>query len=94
MPVCWENIVGVLRKKNYRKKTIFQNRIMIEQDVISKLIHRCNAKMKKINQVDYTEELTGAFQNQQATLRDDMKTYIKLHYELKEEMMDYFLKWL
>ncbi len=29
MPVCWENIVGMLRKKNYRKKTIFQNRIMI-----------------------------------------------------------------
>ena len=29
MPVCWENIVGVLRKKNYRKKPIFQNRIMI-----------------------------------------------------------------
>ena len=29
MPVCWENIVGVLRKNNYRKKTIFRNRIMI-----------------------------------------------------------------
>ena len=29
MPVCWENIVGMLRKKNYRKKTILQNRIMI-----------------------------------------------------------------
>ena len=28
MPVCWENIVGVL-KKFYRKKTIFQNRILI-----------------------------------------------------------------
>ena len=29
MPVCWENNVGMLRKRNYRKKTIFQNRIMI-----------------------------------------------------------------
>ena len=29
MPVCWENIVGVLKKNNYRKKTIFQNRILI-----------------------------------------------------------------
>ena len=29
MPVCWENIIGVLRKNNYRKKTIFQNRILI-----------------------------------------------------------------
>ena len=29
MPLCWENIVGVLRKNIYRKKTIFQNRIML-----------------------------------------------------------------
>ena len=29
MPVCWENIVGMLRKKDYRKKTILKNRIMI-----------------------------------------------------------------
>jgi len=29
MSVCWENIVGMLRKKRYRKKTILQNRIMI-----------------------------------------------------------------
>ena len=29
MPLCWENIVGVLKKKFYRKKTIFQNRILI-----------------------------------------------------------------
>ncbi len=29
MSVCRENIVGMLRKKSYRKKTILQNRIMI-----------------------------------------------------------------
>ena len=29
MSVCRENIVGMLRKKAYRKKTILQNRIMI-----------------------------------------------------------------
>jgi len=72
----------------------FQNRIMIEQDVISKLIHRSNNKMKNITKADYSENIDGVFQNQQHTLRDDMKTYIKLHYELKEDMMDYFLKWL
>lgn len=72
----------------------FQNRIMIENDVISKLAHRCKAKMKNINHANYDEHIDGALQNEQSSLRDDMKTYIKLHYELKEDMMDYFLKWL
>ena len=72
----------------------FQNRIMIEKDAISKLMHRCKAKMKNINHVDYNEEIDGRLQHEQSTLKDDMKQYIKMHYELKEEMMDYFLKWL
>lgn len=72
----------------------FQNRIMIEKDVISKLSHRCKAKMRNIAMADYNESIDGRLQDEQSTLRDDMKTYIKLHYELKEEMMDYFLKWL
>ena len=72
----------------------FQNRIMIEKDAISKLMHRCKAKMKNVNHVDFSEDIDGRLQNEQSTLRDDMKQYIKMHYELKEEMMDYFLKWL
>lgn len=72
----------------------FQNRIMIEKDAISKLMHRCKAKMKNIHIADYNEDIDGRLQNEQSTLRDDMKQYIKMHYELKEEMMDYFLKWL
>jgi hypothetical protein len=72
----------------------FQNRIMIEKDAISKLMHRCKAKMKNINHADFNEDIDGRLQNEQSTLRDDMKQYIKMHYELKEEMMDYFLKWL
>ena len=72
----------------------FQNRIMIEKDAISKLMHRCKAKMKNIHIADYNEDIDGRLQNEQSTLRDDMKLYIKMHYELKEEMMDYFLKWL
>ncbi|MCH7785195.1 MAG: hypothetical protein IIB06_07240 [Bacteroidetes bacterium] len=72
----------------------FQNRIMIEKDVISKLSHRCKAKMRNIAMADYNESIDGRLQDEQSTLRGDMKTYIKLHYELKEEMMDYFLKWL
>jgi len=72
----------------------FQNRIMIEKDVISKLMHRCKAKMKNIQLANYNENIDGRLQNEQSTLRDDMKTYIKLHNELKEEMMNYFLEWL
>jgi len=72
----------------------FQNRIMIEKSVISKLSHRCKKKMANINCVDYNENIDGRLQYEQSTLRDDMKTYIRLHYDLKEEMMDYFLVWL
>ncbi len=72
----------------------FQNRIMIEKDVISKLMHRCKAKMRNVQLADYNENIDGRLQNEQNTLRDDMKIYIKLHYELKEEMMNYFLEWL
>lgn len=72
----------------------FENRIMIEQSVISKLAHKCKAKMKNIHRADLHEEIDGRLKTEQSTLRDDMKTYIKLHYELKEEMMDYFLEWL
>ena len=72
----------------------FQNRIMIEKAAISKLAHRCKAKMKNLNHVNYQEDIDGRLINEQSTLRDDMKNYIKLHYELKEEMMDYFLEWL
>ena len=72
----------------------FENRIMIEKNVISKLAHRCKAKMKNVYRADLQEEIDGRLKNEQSSLRDDMKTYIKLHYELKEEMMDYLLEWL
>jgi len=72
----------------------FENRIMIEKNVISKLAHKCKAKMKNVYRADLQEEIDGRLKNEQSTLRDDMKTYIKLHYELKEEMMDYLLEWL
>ena len=74
------------------KLEVFQNRIMIEKDAISKLLHRCRNKMANIINVDYNENIDGRLQNEQRTLREDMRTYIKLHYDLKEEMMDYFLE--
>jgi len=73
---------------------VFQNRIMIEKDAISKLMHRCKRKMKNIDHVNYSESIDGRLQTEQSTLREDMRTYIRLHYDLKEEMMKYFLEWL
>ncbi len=72
----------------------FQNRIIREKEVIGHLLQRIRMKRKIIDATDISEEIDGRLRNQQTSLRDDMKTYIKLHYELKEELMDYFLKWL
>lgn len=74
------------------KLEVFQNRIMIEKDAISKLKHRCRNKLANLNNTAINENVTGKFQNEQHTLKEDMRTYIKLHYDLKEEMMDYFLE--
>ena len=51
-------------------------------------------KRKMIESETLTEELDARLRNQQTSVRDDMKTYIKLHYELKEDLMDFFLRWL
>lgn len=72
----------------------FQNKIMIEKNAISKLMHRIRNKTAIINNADFNENIDGRLQNEQHTLKEDMRTYIKMHYELKEEMMDYFLEWL
>lgn len=72
----------------------FQNRIMIEKAAISKLMHRIKNRMNNIHTADFNESIDGRLMNEQHTLKEDMRTYIKMHYELKEEMMTYFLEWL
>ena len=72
----------------------FQNKIIREKQVIGRMLQRIRRKRNYLTSADLTEELDGRLRNQQTTLKDDMKTYIKLHYELKESLMDYFLKWL
>jgi hypothetical protein len=72
----------------------FQNRVLIEKDVISKLKHRCKNKIKLLNSTNTFEELDEKFHTDDKPLMEDMRTYIKMHYELKEEMMAYFLNWL
>lgn len=75
-----------------KKLEVFQNRIMIEKDAISKLMHRCRNKLANINNVDFNENIDGRLANEQHTLRDDMRDYIRMHYDLKEELMDFFLE--
>ncbi|HKK12310.1 MAG TPA: hypothetical protein VJ945_05735 [Flavobacteriaceae bacterium] len=72
----------------------FQNRIMIERNEISKLMHRCKQKMKSLLVADYNENIDGRLIREQHPLKDDMRQYILMHYELKEEMMDFFAQWL
>lgn len=72
----------------------FQNKIIREREVIGQLLQRIRRKRNIIETADIMEELDGRLRNEQHPLRDDMKTYIKLHYDLKEGMMDFFLKWL
>ena len=72
----------------------FQNKIIREREVIGRLIQRIRKKYRLLETADLSESIDGRLRTQQGTLRDDMKIYIKLHYELKEEMMDFFLQWL
>ncbi|MBU2927196.1 hypothetical protein [Winogradskyella psychrotolerans] len=76
----------------YKKLEVFQNRIMIEKDAIKKLMHRCRNKMAAINNSDFNESIDGRLQNEQHTLKEDMRMYIKMHYELKENLMDFFIE--
>ncbi len=73
---------------------VFQNRIMLEKSAISKLKHRCKHKLRNIHLTDINENIDGRLRNEQNDLRGDMRRYVKMHYDLKEEMMDYFAEYL
>jgi hypothetical protein len=93
-----EKLVEVAAREYNKNASIlleqFQNRVLIEKDVNSKLKHRCKNKMKLLNSSDTFEELDIKYHREDKPLMDDMKIYIKMHYELKEEMMTFFLNWL
>ncbi|MCB0449382.1 MAG: hypothetical protein KDC97_04615 [Confluentibacter sp.] len=72
----------------------FQNRIMLEKSAISKLLHRIRSKMSNLHKTNLNDTQNGRLQNEHYPLKEDMRTYIKLHYEFKEEIMEYFSKWL
>ena len=73
---------------------IYQNKIMIERHAIGKLLHRCRAKLGNLHSADHYKNVDGQLQYEKRSLYEDLKHYIKLHYEFKEGIMDFFLKWL
>ena len=64
----------------------FQNRLLLEKAAISKLKHRCKSLMRnpRLNQNGESDNNLG----------EDMRNYITMHYDLKEEMMDFFAEYL
>jgi hypothetical protein len=73
---------------------VFQNRIMIEKAAIAKLKHRCKDKITEIDHSEANASLDGELRRRHIGLKEDMRNYIKLHYDLKEEMMNFFAEYL
>ncbi len=70
----------------------FQNRLIIEKVAAGKLLHRCRAKLGNLHSADHYKNVDGELQYEKRSLYDDLKHYIKLHYEFKEGIMEFFLK--
>lgn len=72
----------------------FQNKIIKEREVIDNIMQRIRIKKRLVKRADLHEELDGRLHKDQEPLRDEMKTYVKLHYELKEGLMDFLVRWI
>jgi len=99
MDTFQEKLEEVAARKNLDKEAMvalesFQNKILRERKVISDLLHKIKQKRMGIKTADLSEPVDGRLYREQIPLRDEMKTYIRLHYDLKEQMMDFFTKWL
>ncbi len=99
MDTFQEKLEEVAARKNLDKNALialesYQNKILRERKVISDLLHKIKQKRLNIKTADLNENVDGRLYREQIPLRDEMKTYIRLHYELKEEMMSFFTQWL
>jgi len=72
----------------------FQNKIIREREVMGHLRHRIRMKKRELAQTKFETNAEVLFQEKQVLLKDEMKTFVKMHYQLKELMMDFFLKTL
>ncbi len=72
----------------------FQNKIIREREVMGHLRHRIRMKKRDIAKAKIENKAEPKFFEKQVLLKDEMKTFVKMHYELKEDMMDFFLRYL
>ena len=72
----------------------FQNKIIREREVMLHLRHRIRMKKREIAKANFENNAEVKFHEKQVLLKDEMKTFVKMHYDLKEDMMDFFLKYL
>ncbi len=73
----------------------FQNKIIREREVMRHLRHRIRMKKRELAMQGQFEKSNGfQFQEKQVLLKDEMKIFVNMHYQLKERMMDFFLKYL
>jgi hypothetical protein len=77
-----------------RQLESFQNKIIREREVMGHLRHRIRMKKREIAQARFDNKPEVVFHEKQVLLKDEMKTFVKMHYDLKEDMMDFFLKYL
>jgi len=77
-----------------RQLESFQNKIIREREVMGHLRHRIRMKKRELAKAKINNTSEILFHEKQVMLKDEMKTFVKLHYELKEDMMDFFLKYL
>ncbi|MDV7188380.1 hypothetical protein R3X25_13895 [Lutibacter sp. TH_r2] len=70
----------------------YQNKIIREREVMGHLRHKIRMKKREIAQAKYENKREPVFHEKQILLKDEMKVFVKMHYELKEDMMDFFLK--
>jgi len=75
----------------------FQNKIIREREVMGHLRHRIRMKKRELalqGQLEKNNDLQFHVHEKQVLLKDEMKIFVNMHYQLKERMMDFFLKYL
>jgi len=72
----------------------FQNKIIREREVMGHLRHKIRMKKRELAKAKFENNSSVLFQEKQVLLKDEMKTFVRMHYQLKELMMDFFLKTL
>jgi len=77
-----------------RQLESFQNKMIREKEVMGHLRHRIRMKKREIAQAKIDNKPEVLFHEKQILLKDEMKVFVKMHYDLKEDMMDFFLKYL